>query len=102
MGGDRTYGEGNATYGRRKGTTMKLKWLVAALFTVLLLTVTAVVALAQEEPPAPYAGLKNPFAWSDAQAQAAGRKLYEQSCLGCHGASGSSLKGFDFSAPRYS
>lgn len=70
----------------------------AGVFLVLALT-TAV--LAQEEPPPPYAGLENPFAWNDTSAQAAGKKLYQQSCLGCHGARGDNLAGSDFSASGY-
>lgn len=81
---------------------MKSKYLVAAILAVFLLVVFAMLAVAQTEPPAPYAGLKNPFAWTDTQAQTAGKAVYQQSCAGCHGVGGSSLREFDFSLPAYS
>ena len=66
---------------------------LAALFMLMLAT----TVMAQGEPPAPYAGLKNPFPWTDSSAQAAGLSAYKQSCLGCHGISGDNLAAFDFS-----
>ena len=62
---------------------------------VMLLLATAV--LAQGEPPAPYAGMKNPFPWTDSAALESGKASYKQQCLGCHGISGDNLAAFDFS-----
>lgn len=84
---------------------MKFKFFLTFLLISVLLMVLAVAVLAEEEPPtevpAPYAGLKNPFSWSDASAQGAGNRLYQQSCLGCHGADGGSIAGSDFSVADY-
>lgn len=77
---------------------MKLKLLPITLLTVFFLWVLATVAVAQDEVPAPYAGLKNPFPWSDTAAQEGGEKLYRQTCLGCHGADGGNIAEYDFSA----
>ncbi len=57
--------------------------------------------MAQEEPPPPYAGLENPFPWSDASTQEAGKELYQRSCLGCHGANGGNIAGADFNATAF-
>ena len=70
----------------------------------LLLFVLAAGVMAQEPPnevPSPYAGIKNPFAWDDTSAQESGKKLYQQSCLGCHGANGDNIAGADFSAVEF-
>jgi mono/diheme cytochrome c family protein len=80
---------------------MKLLWSAIALGALLAL-VLGTTALAQEEPPAPYAGMKNPFAWDDGSAVAAGQTVYKQSCLGCHGVTGDSLARFNFSKPEFS
>ncbi|MBI4304669.1 MAG: c-type cytochrome [Chloroflexi bacterium] len=82
---------------------MKLNLLISATsFAVLLLIVLAVTALAEgEPPPPPYAGMKNPFPWDTTSVQDAGKKLYQQSCLGCHGAKGSNLPTADFSKADY-
>ncbi len=82
---------------------MKFKLLLIVLVVTFLLWVLATAVLAQEETevPAPYAGLKNPFPWSDAPAQEVGKELYQQSCSGCHGGSGDNLAGSDFSVVDY-
>lgn len=67
-------------------------------FTLLL--VVGVIASAQEVPP-PYAGQKNPFPWDDVGAQEAGKKLYQQGCLGCHGVKGDSVAASNFASPAY-
>ncbi len=72
--------------------------VVPAIFLVWVL---ATAVLAQTELPPPYAGLKNPFPWSDATAQEAGKGLYQRSCSGCHGADGGSIAGANFSAAGY-
>ncbi len=80
---------------------MKFRLLLIAGIVTLLLVVLAAAVIAQEEPPSPYAGLKNPFPWSDTSVQEVGQRLYQQSCLGCHGAGGDSIAGSDFSAADY-
>ncbi len=80
---------------------MKFKSVLVFVFVAFLLWVLATAVLAQEEPatevPAPYAGLKNPFPWSDTSVHEAGKGIYQRSCLSCHGASGNSVAGSDFS-----
>lgn len=84
---------------------MKLKWLLITIPVTLFLWVLATAAMAQEgspdEVPVPYAGMENPFSWSDASAQEAGKGIYQLSCLGCHGASGDSIARADFSAADF-
>ena len=75
----------------------KFKLLLTVVSATLFLWVLAVAVLAQEEPPPPYAGLQNLFPWNDTSAQEAGKGLYQQSCLGCHGAQGKNIAGADFS-----
>lgn len=88
----------------RRGDAIKLKLflggIVSAVFIVWMLT-TAVLAQG-EEPPPPYAGLQNPFPWTDNATQAAGKEVYLRSCQGCHGAFGKNISLADFSATRYS
>lgn len=79
---------------------MNSKWLLSAVFAFVLLVSTWALALAQEPPP-PYAGLENPFPWDDADAQSAGKALYERSCISCHGATGAGIPAFDFSKASY-
>lgn len=79
-------------------TRLLLVMSISLAFASLLLG-TAV--LAQDEVPPPYAGLKNPFPWSDASVQAAGKALYQLYCLGCHGVTGSGVASSDFSARHY-
>ncbi len=76
---------------------MKFKLLLTFVSVAFLLWVLATAVMAQGEPPPPYAGLKNPFPWSDASAQEAGKKLYQQSCQACHGINGGNIAGADFS-----
>ncbi len=71
--------------------------LLVALFTLGLTS----VALAQGEVPSPYAGVKNPFPWDNTSAQEAGKKLYQQSCLGCHGDKGTNLATANFGITEY-
>lgn len=80
---------------------MKLKSFWVVVGVTLFMAVLGTSVLAQEEPPPPYAGLQNIFSWDDDSAQTAGRELYPQFCLGCHGISGDNLKQADFSASDY-
>lgn len=80
---------------------MRIRWLLAAVAAALLVLAVGQAVLAQGEVPPPYAGLKNPFAWSDAAAQASGKQVYQQSCLGCHGVTGNGVASADFSARDY-
>ncbi len=64
----------------------KFIFIFASVFLFLLLLAGSVIA--QEETPPPYAGLKNPFPWDDASVQEAGKGIYQQFCIGCHGADG--------------
>lgn len=83
---------------------MKPKLLLIFVPVTLLLLVLAAAVMAQEPPnevPSPYAGLKNPFAWDDTSARESGKKLYQQSCLGCHGANGDNIAIADFSAVEF-
>lgn len=78
----------------------KLKFSLIFIFALLFLLVAATAVIAQDVP-APYAGLKNLFAWDDASAQTEGKKLYQQYCTGCHGAKGSNIAAFDFSTKDF-
>jgi mono/diheme cytochrome c family protein len=80
---------------------VKFRLIFFMVTIYFLLSVLAIAVHAQTEPPSPYAGLKNPFPWSDTAAQEAGKGLYQQSCSGCHGANGGSITRADFSAPDY-
>ena len=64
---------------------MMKKVLIGPSIAILFLVVLAGTVAAQDSPPPPYAGLKNPFAWDDAAVQGSGKAVYQQSCLGCHG-----------------
>lgn len=79
----------------------KFKLPLIALAVLLPLTVLAIAVFAQGEPPPPYADMQNPFSWSDASAQAAGKQTYQLSCLGCHGTTGNGVAGADFSTADY-
>ena len=72
----------------------------AGLFLVAGLALSNTVT-AQEEVPPPYAGMKNPFPWDEAAVRQAGQSVYEQSCQGCHGASGDGVAAFDFGTEDY-
>ncbi len=80
---------------------MKLKWSIAIISAVVLAVLTTTLVAAQSEPPPPYAGLQNPFEWTDAQAQAAGELIYRQSCAGCHGTNETGMQS-NFAHPAYS
>lgn len=81
---------------------MKFRLLLAVVAAAFFMMVLAVAVGAQDtEAPAPYAGLKNPFSWSDTSAQEAGKVTYKRSCVGCHGANGSNIAGGDFSAADF-
>lgn len=80
---------------------MKFRLLLAVLAVALFLGVLATAVVAHGEPPPPYAGLKNPFPWSDTSAQEAGKKLYQQSCLSCHGDNGGNIAAADFSSADF-
>ncbi|MDO8715887.1 MAG: c-type cytochrome [Dehalococcoidales bacterium] len=67
---------------------MKLKSAFIFLLPILCILVLTSIVLAQGNVPTPYTGLKNPFEWSDASAQTAGKDLFQQSCLTCHGGGG--------------
>lgn len=79
-------------------TTKTFLISIVILLTCLFL-VTGVFA--QDGVPPPYSGLKNPFPWDDAGAQSAGKNVYQQFCLGCHGINGSGISSSDFSARDY-
>ena len=70
---------------------MKVKLLFGATLLLAALSLVSIVAASAADVPAPYTGLKNPFAWTDTAAQQAGQKLYQQSCIGCHGATGGNV-----------
>ncbi len=76
---------------------MKFSLLLAVVAATFFMIVLAFAVMAQEEPPAPYTGLKNPFSWSDTSAREVGKSTYQRSCTGCHGADGSNIAGADFS-----
>ena len=81
---------------------MKRKSGLIFLLPVLCILVLATTVLAVDEPvPAPYTGVKNPFAWNDAAVQTAGKALYRKSCLSCHGANGNEVIEADFSVAEY-
>jgi mono/diheme cytochrome c family protein len=80
---------------------MKIKLLLMAIAATFFLLVMAAAVMAQEEIPAPYSGLKNPFSWSDVPTQEAGEQAYRKSCLGCHGVDGGSVVESDFSAADF-
>ena len=81
---------------------MKIKLVLGTVFAFCLLWLLGSVAFAQGEPPAPYAGLQNPFPWTSNVTQAAGKAQYQLSCQACHGATGSNEPLADFSTTRYS
>ncbi|MBI4188356.1 MAG: c-type cytochrome [Chloroflexi bacterium] len=77
--------------------------LIAIILTIaILLWLVPAIALAQEEVPAPYTGVKNPFPWGDSATQQTGKGIYQQSCLGCHGVKGNNVSKFDFSSAAFS
>ncbi len=79
---------------------MKVRFFPILVFAALFIFVLASAVMAQEVP-APYAGLKNPFPWDDTSAQEAGKGIYQQSCLGCHGVDGSNIAQSNFGAADY-
>ena len=81
---------------------MKLKFLLTFISIISLFLFLGTSALAQDEPPAPYAGLENPFPWDDASSRDAGKTIYSQSCLGCHGINGGNIGAYNFSQASYS
>ncbi len=70
-----------------------------ALAMALILS-TAVIAQGgpDEEVPAPYASMDNPFAWDDAGAWAAGETVYQSRCQGCHAPGGNGIATANFAA----
>lgn len=80
---------------------MKLRWLLVFLPVFLLMLVLAGTVRAEDKVPTPYAGMKNPYPWGDTTAQSAGKKLYQQSCTGCHGSNGANIKTSDFSTADF-
>lgn len=70
-----------------------------ALAIVLILS-TAVLAQdgPDEEVPAPYAGMDNPFDWDDAGAETAGETVYRDRCQGCHAPGGGGVAAANFAA----
>lgn len=80
---------------------MKFKLVMLAIGVTLFLGVLSRAVMAQGEPPSPYSGMKNPFPWSDNSVQAAGKGIYQLSCLGCHGAQGNNLANANFSQATF-
>ena len=74
---------------------------VVALLGILFLNILPGTVLAQQEVPAPYTGLKNPFPWSDAAAKTVGKSLYGKNCISCHGSNGNEVIEVDFSATDF-
>lgn len=77
------------------------KLLILPLIAVALFLGLSGIVVAQSDIPPPYAGIRNPFSWSDVSIQAAGKPLYQQFCAGCHGVKGNSIPASDFSASAY-
>ena len=74
-----------------------VKRLIVGAFTSVILALAFSGAIAaQDVPPAPYAGMQNPFSWNDVSAQQAGKAVYETSCAGCHGQTGANIPGLRF------
>ena len=75
--------------------------IALALALVIALTLSTAV-LAQdgpdEEVPAPYAGLDNPFAWDDETALTAGEAVYKSRCQGCHAPGGGGIAAANFAS----
>lgn len=69
--------------------TMKVKWLLTGMSAVVALCAVSFSAHehGKEKVPAAYASKKNPLAGKKESVQA-GKPLYEQNCLRCHGAHG--------------
>jgi len=80
---------------------MKPRALVATIIMLITSLIPIAGVLAQDSVPPPYAGLKNPFPWDDTGAQSAGKSVYQQFCLGCHGINGSGISSSDFSSRDY-
>jgi mono/diheme cytochrome c family protein len=84
---------------------MRVRLPLVVLSIIFLLWVFVVAVLAQDEPttevPPSYKGMENPFSWSDASVQGAGKVIYQRSCLGCHGVTGSGTAGSDFGAADF-
>ena len=80
---------------------MRAKYILAIMLAAILMASLTNFAIAQSSPPAPYTGLQNPFDWNDAQVQAAGKNIYQQTCSGCHGATGNGVAEFDFGSPAF-
>lgn len=81
---------------------MKLKLGFGVGLATIFMLLLATTVVAQGEPPAPYAGMENPFPWADTSAQAAGQSSYKQLCLGCHGVDGGNLAQSDFTKTELS
>ena len=75
--------------------------LVLAIALAIVLALSTVV-LAQdgpdEEVPAPYAGLDNPFPWDDEAALTAGETVYKSRCQGCHAPGGGAIAAANFAS----
>ena len=80
---------------------MRLKFFLTFVFATVLLLLLATAVIAQGEPPPPYTDLKNPLPWNDTSVQEAGKGIYQSSCLGCHGATGSNIAVSDFSTADF-
>ncbi|RJQ38110.1 MAG: hypothetical protein C4555_05435 [Dehalococcoidia bacterium] len=81
---------------------MKIRLLLGVIAAAILMMILTAGVLAQDtEVPPPYAGRTNPFPWDDAQAQQAGKEIYQRSCIGCHGTTGAGVTSADFSAAAW-
>jgi len=75
---DLSYREFNSHFG------MKIKLGFGMGLSALLILGLGTTVFAQGEPPAPYAGMKNPFPWGDKKAVEMGELLFDRACAVCH------------------
>lgn len=73
--------------------------VVAVVGFLLMMSID--VQAARDTVPPPYAGLKNPFPWSDSAAQQTGKRLYQQFCGACHGDNGGAVPSANFNASDF-
>ena len=64
--------------------TSRLSMVLIGVALVMLIVLSGAALAQEEEVPAPYTGLENPFQWDDASVQEAGRVIFQGSCAVCH------------------